>query len=192
MKARHIVIAAVLAGAAGVVASLATDSRWLARTRLGQTILQADHDAAARAIDRMPPLVLSTPDGGRRDLARLVAGRPAIINLWATWCAPCLEEMPALDAFARRQGANGVQVVGIALDDADAVRAFLQAHPVGYPILIDAAGPADAGVRLGDTRGVLPYSLRVATDGRILQRWAGPLEPGDLDEWAAAAARTRD
>jgi len=100
--------------------------------------------------------------------------------------------MPALDAFARRQGANGVQVVGIALDDADAVRAFLRTRPVTYPILIDAPGPADAGVRLGNARGVLPYSVLVGVDGRILRRWVGPLETGDLDDWAAEASRTRD
>ena len=191
MKTRHVVVAAVLAGVAGVLASLATDSSWLARTRLGQSILQADRGTTP-AVGRLPSLVLAAPDGRRHDIARLVAGRPALINLWATWCAPCLKEMPALDAFARQQGANGVQVVGIALDDAGAVRAFLQARPVGYPILVDAAGPADAGVRLGDARGVLPYSLLVAADGRILKRWAGPLEPGDLDGWAAIAARTGD
>jgi thiol-disulfide isomerase/thioredoxin len=192
MKPRHVVIAAVLAGAAGVLASLATDSSWLERTRLGQAVLQADRDRAGTLPARLPPLVLPTPGGERRDLARLVAGRPAIVNLWASWCAPCIREMPGLDAFARQQGANGVHVVGIALDDVDAVRAFLRARPVGYPILIDAAGPADAGVRLGNTRGVLPYSVLVDADGRIVKRWAGPLEPADLDGWAAIGARTRD
>jgi thiol-disulfide isomerase/thioredoxin len=192
MKARHVVLAAVLAGTAGVIASLATDSSWLARTRLGQAVLQGNRDAGATPSSRVPPLVLATPSGDRRDLARLLAGRPAIINLWASWCAPCIKEMPALDAFARRQGTNGVQVVGIALDDPDAVQRFLRARPVGYPILVDAAGPADAGVRLGNTRGVLPYSALVGADGRILRRWAGPLEPGDLEDWAAIATRTHD
>jgi thiol-disulfide isomerase/thioredoxin len=192
MKPRHVVIAAVLAGLAGVLTSLATDSSWLARTRLGQAVLQADRDGTAAPPTRLPPLVLPTPGGERRDLARLVAARPAIVNLWASWCAPCIREMPALDAFARRQGANGVQVVGIALDEEEAVRSFLRARPVAYPILVDAAGPDDAGVRLGNTRGVLPYSVLVGADGRILKRWAGPLEPGELDDWATIAARTRD
>ena len=193
MRTRTVVVVALFAAAAGVVASLAVDSSRLARTRLGQAIVQADTDtAAARPGDRLPRLPLATPSGEIRDVGALIHGRPALINLWASWCAPCLDEMPALDAFARRQGANGMQVVGIALDDAGAVRAFLRARPVAYPVLVDAPGPADAGVRLGDARGVLPYSVLVGADGRILRQWVGPLETGDLDEWAATASRTRD
>jgi len=191
-----VVAAAALAGLLGVVASLAVDRSWLARTRLGQAMLQAGADdtdaSAARVGDRLPAIELPTPQGERRRLADLAAGRPMLVNFWASWCRPCLEEMPALDAFARRQGANGVQAVGIALDDVDAVRAFLAARPVGYAVLVDTAGPADSSVRLGNARGVLPYSVLVGADGRILKQWTGPLEPDDLEDWAEAAGPTRD
>ncbi|HEY4582569.1 MAG TPA: TlpA disulfide reductase family protein, partial [Lysobacter sp.] len=142
--------------------------------------------------DRLPAIELPTPQGERRTLADLAGGRPLLVNFWASWCRPCLEEMPALDAFARREGANGVQVVGIALDDSQAVLAFLKARPVGYAVLMDTPGPADSSVRLGNARGVLPYSVLVAADGRILRRWTGPLETGDLDDWAAEANPTRN
>ncbi len=196
MRTRTVVAVAVVAGLLGVAASLAVDRSWLARTRLGQAILQAGPtDAAgpvARVGERLPAIALPTLDGETRHLADLAAGRPLLVNFWASWCRPCLEEMPALDAFARRQGANGVQVVGIALDEADAVRSFLDARPVGYTVLVDSAGPADSSVRLGNARGVLPYSVLVGTDGRILKQWAGPLEPDDLDGWAREARPTRD
>ena len=196
MRTRTVVAVAVVAGLLGVVASLAVDRSWLARTRLGQAILQAGPtDAAgpvARVGERLPAIALPTLDGETRHLADLAAGRPLLVNFWASWCRPCLEEMPALDAFARRQGANGVQVVGIALDEVDAVRSFLDARPVGYAVLVDSPGPADSSVRLGNARGVLPYSVLVGTDGRILKQWAGPLEPADLDGWAREAHPTRD
>ena len=68
-----------------------------------------------------------------------------------------------------------MQVVGIALDDADAVRAFVATTGVTYPILIDTPGPADAGVRLGNPKGVLPYSVLVSADGRLLKQRIGPV-----------------
>lgn len=117
------------------------------------------------------------------------AGRPQLINLWASWCGPCIEEMPELDRFAGQQGDQGTQVVGIALDDADAVRAFLERVPVRYPILIDAAGPADAGVQLGNVKGVLPYSVLVDAQGRLLKQKVGPFRDGEIDSWAAQSGR---
>ena len=92
-------------------------------------------------------------------------GRPVLVNIWASWCGPCVKEMPELDRYARTQGPNGTQVVGIALDEAVAVQAFLQRIPVSYPVLIDTPGPRDAGVRLGNPKGVLPYSVLLDAQG---------------------------
>ena len=91
--------------------------------------------------------------------------------------------MPELQRFAAEQGPNGVQVVGIALDDEAAVRAFLKHTPVAYPILLDAPGPADAGVSLGNPKGVLPYSVLVSADGRLLKQRIGPFAEGEIAAW---------
>ena len=190
MKTRYVVLAAAAAGALGVLASVALDPAGLSRSPLGRVLAPAS-DEPAPVAGRLPALELTGRDGRPRSLQQLIGPRPALINFWASWCRPCLEEMPALDAFSRQQGANGVQVIGIALDEPAEVERFLRARPVGYPILVDRPGPADASVRLGNARGVLPYSVLVASDGRILRRWAGPLEPRDLDAWVKAA-RTRD
>ncbi len=64
------------------------------------------------------------------------------------------------------------------------MRAFLERVPVRYRLAIDAPGPADAGVRLGNPRGVLPYSILVSADGRLLKQKIGPFEPGEIDRWA--------
>jgi thiol-disulfide isomerase/thioredoxin len=133
----------------------------------------------------MPALELATLDGRTLALPAAYAGRPLLINLWASWCAPCLTEMPELDRFAATQPANALQVVGIALDDPDAVRAYLLRTPVHYPILLDVAGPRDSAVRLGNTHGVLPYSVLVGADGRVLRQKLGPFAPGEVARWAA-------
>ena len=114
-----------------------------------------------------------------------INGRPLLVNVWASWCPPCIEEMPELDRFARAQGEEGVQVLGLALDEREAVHEFLQRVPVHYPQAIDAPGPADAGVRMGNPKGVLPYSILVSADGRLLKQKIGPFEPGEIDRWAA-------
>ena len=92
--------------------------------------------------------------------------------------------MPELDRYARAQGDAGVQVLGLALDDPEAVRDFLQRIPVAYAQAIDAPGPADAGVQLGNPKGVLPYSILVSGDGRLLKQKIGPFEEGEIDAWA--------
>ncbi|GAB2507160.1 TlpA family protein disulfide reductase [Lysobacter humi (ex Lee et al. 2017)] len=199
MKTGHVLAAAAIAGGLGLLASLSVDRSWLARTGVGQDYLLRAPDASApvpvaRVGDRLPAISLPGLDGQPRDLHAIAPGRPLLVNVWASWCGPCIKEMPLLDRFARSQAPNGIEVVGIALDDAAAVRAFLARTPVRYPVLVETPGTADAGVRLGNPRGVLPYSVLVARDGRILRQWVGPLEAPDLDDWArdVDTLQTRD
>lgn len=191
-----VLLVAVLAGGLGLLASLrlAGPGGPLLHTELGQRALNAAISASAP----QPPAGVPVAERGRKLVAFTLpdlegrpqavpghwAGRPLLVNVWASWCAPCVREMPELQRFAGTQGANGVQVVGIALDDADAVHAFLRRVPVAYPILVDAPGPADAGVRLGNPKGVLPYSVLLAPDGTLLKQRIGPFAPGELADWA--------
>lgn len=190
-----IVLAALLAAIAGVAVSVwLNPPAPLMRTEIGQRALQdvlaasAPKPPAGLAIARrgevIPPLELPMLDGALLQLPQTYAGRAQLINLWASWCGPCIEEMPELDRFADQQGSTGVQVVGIALDDAAAVRAFLDRIPVRYPIAIDAAGPADAGVQLGNLKGVLPYTVLVDAGGRLVKQKIGPFRDGEIDQWA--------
>lgn len=190
-----VVLVAIAAGTLGVIASLLTSGPGpLWRTEVGQRALNSAMQASAPPVpkgvevakrgERVPNVQLRALDRSIVDLPSHYAGRPVLINVWASWCGPCVKEMPALERFAREQGANGVQVVGIALDDVDAVRAFVQRTGVTYPILIDAPGPADAGVRLGNPKGVLPYSVLLSANGVLLKQRIGPFEEGEIAGWA--------
>ena len=190
-----IVLVAFAAGALGVVASVLTSGPGpLWRTEVGQRALNSAAQATApappaglevaRRGDVIPTFSLRSLDRSSVELPAAFQGRPVLVNVWASWCGPCVTEMPALQAFAKEQGTNGVQVVGIALDDVDAVRAFIERTGVTYPILIDAPGPADAGVRLGNPKGVLPYSALISADGRLLKQRIGPFEEGEIAGWA--------
>ena len=190
----HILIAALAAGALGVLASLWFGGSPLLRTDSGQRALQAAVDATAPAPpagvtpakpgEAMPPISLPDLHGQVQALPGIYAGRPLLINVWASWCGPCIEEMPELQRFASSQGATGTQVIGLALDTPEAIKDFLTRVPVDYPILVDTPGPADASVWLGNRKGVLPYSVLVAADGKIVKQKIGPFAHGEIEGWA--------
>jgi len=131
----------------------------------------------------LPALVLPDLSGTPVSLQQF-NGRPLLINVWASWCGPCVEEMPELSRFAADQSPDGVQVLGLALDTPDAVRAFLQQVPVQYPIMLDTPGPDDASVQLGNAQGLLPYTVLVDARGRILRQKLGPFAEGEIEGWA--------
>lgn len=192
----RIVLVALAAGTLGVLASLVTGGPGpLLRSELGQRLLGSALSAAAPAPpagvvvatrgDMVPVVNVRDLEGNTVQLPSNFVGRRLLVNVWASWCSPCIKEMPELQRFAMQQPANGVQVVGIALDDADAVASFLKRVAVSYPILLDAPGPADAGVRLGNPKGVLPYSVLISADGRLLKQRIGPFADGEIEAWTA-------
>ncbi|SDQ83040.1 TlpA disulfide reductase family protein [Pseudoxanthomonas sp. CF125] len=189
----RILLVAGAAGVLGVLASLWWGGSPLLRTDTGQRALQAAMEASApepprgvkpaRPGEPMPTIALPDLQGRTQSLPRAYAGRPLLINVWASWCGPCIEEMPELDRYARAEGPAGVQVIGLALDTPENIRQFLTRVPVTYPILVDTPGPADASVWLGNRKGVLPYSVLVGADGRILKQKVGPFAAGEIDSW---------
>lgn len=190
-----VVLVALAAGALGVIASLLTTGPGpLMRSGPGQRVLNAVLSAnasrpppgvaVARPGQSVPTMTLAALDGSSITLPAAYRGRPLLVNVWASWCGPCVREMPELQRFSARHPGTGTQVVGIALDDAPAVRAFLRRVAVSYPILLDMPGPADAGVRLGNASGVLPYSILLSADGRLLKQRIGPFADGDIEAWA--------
>lgn len=91
-------------------------------------------------------------------------GKTVLINFWATWCEPCREEMPLLEAASKQYAGDGFAVIGVAVDDPNAVASMLKDRPVSYPILL---GDDDTLRTVGDDRGVLPYSLLIGPDGTL-------------------------
>jgi thiol-disulfide isomerase/thioredoxin len=108
-------------------------------------------------------------------------GKVVVLNFWASWCAPCREEMPDFDALRRRFHARGVEFVGIAIDNETNVARFLQDMPVSYPILIGEGAALAVARQLGNTAGALPYTLVIDRDGKIVLSRLGRLSYGELD-----------
>ncbi|URX64302.1 TlpA family protein disulfide reductase [Luteibacter anthropi] len=168
-----IVVLAVVAAAAGF---------WTEHRRLNPSPPEGVTVAVEGDIPR--DVVFLTPDGKARPLSDW-RGQKVLINFWATWCAPCRREMPLLsEAYPRYRGHN-VAVIGAAEDTADAVRAYIAERPVSYPVVIAGSDSPGGSLSFGNTRRVLPYSVLIGEDGRILRRKIGTFSPAELDEWLA-------
>ncbi len=112
-------------------------------------------------------------------------GRPVLVNFWATWCPPCVDELPLLESFFKEQGSRGVQVLGLAIDRQEAVVPFLKKLPLSFPVAMAGLSGADLGRALGNITGGLPFSVLVASDGSIAQRKMGRVTESDLAAWSA-------
>ena len=105
-------------------------------------------------------------------------GKVALFNFWATWCAPCREEMPLLDAAATR---FGFSVVGIGIDSADKIRDFVAKIGVRYQMLTADGTAVRLMKDLGNSSGGLPFTLAIDRAGRIAARNLGPLDGRELE-----------
>ena len=141
-------------------------------------------DAGGSVDPSLWQLKFDTPAGNSLAL-QAFRGRPLVLNFWATWCPPCVEEMPLLDRFYSENSSKGWQIVGLAIDKKESVQRFLRDFPVAYPIaLAESEGPA-LGRNLGNLSGGLPFSVVVGPDGQIIQRKIGRLSAADLTVWGS-------
>lgn len=123
-----------------------------------------------------------TPDG-RTLLATEWRGRPLLLNFWATWCPPCVEELPLLDEFFLSGREQGWQVLGLAVDQPSAVRAYLARQPLSYPVGLAGLGGSELARALGNRQGGLPFSVLFRRDGSLAGRQLGRLSRQELQRW---------
>jgi thiol-disulfide isomerase/thioredoxin len=108
-------------------------------------------------------------------------GKVMVCNFWATWCAPCREEIPLFIAAREKYGSRGVEIVGIAIDNATKVGQFSASFNISYPVLLAGADGLDLMRRLGNSSGGLPYTVTADRQGALVHRKLGALKPGELD-----------
>lgn len=180
---------ALAAGAAGVAWQQSGESRRRAGDGAGPTdaaALPSAPAAAASASADVWQLRFDQPGGDTLALDTL-RGRPLLMNFWATWCPPCLKELPMLDEFARANAPRW-RVVGLAIDREQSVRDFLARTPLGFPVGLAGITGSELMRSLGNGAGALPFSVAFDSQGAPRKHKLGELTPADLDTWARELA----
>ncbi|MEF7614290.1 TlpA disulfide reductase family protein [Aquincola sp. MAHUQ-54] len=130
-------------------------------------------------------LRFAQPDGGELVMASL-RGQPLVLNFWATWCPPCVKELPQIDRFHRDFSGQGWRVVGLAVDGPTPVREFLRRQPLGFPVGLAGLEGTDLSRQLGNSTGALPFTVVFDRQGRPTRRKLGETSYEELAAWANA------
>lgn len=130
-----------------------------------------------------------TPTGAALSLARF-KGQPLLVNFWATWCPPCVKELPELNRFQKDFGPLGWQVIGLAVDGPTPVKEFLTKVGVGFDIGLAGFGGTELSQALGNEAGGLPFSVLIDAQGRVRQRKMGATHHDELARWAKEISKS--
>lgn len=166
----------VLLAAGSVALAAGAGAAWWARKARGA--------ADDPAVQSFWALQSERPGGGMVAMSDF-RNRPLLVNFWAPWCPPCVEELPMIDAFFRQHAGNGWQVVGLAVDKPVAVQNFLGKTPVAFPVGVLGLAGLSVVKDLGNAAGGLPFTLVLDAAGQVVERKIGQITPQDLQRWAA-------
>lgn len=140
-------------------------------------------DVSSKHIDSTPFFSASLPDiAGVTQPFKKYQGKIIIVNFWATWCPPCIKEMPELSEFQQQYQHQNVVVLGVALDESSAVNAFLKKSPVSYPIYVGENEGNLLSDQLGNHNGVLPYTIVINIKGEIIKTHLGRINRSMLEQ----------
>lgn len=124
------------------------------------------------------------PEGGELVMEQW-RGKPLLINFWATWCPPCIQELPEISRFAVEFAQQGGRVLGLAVDRPEAVRTFLERMKLDFPVAMAGMDGTDLIHQLGNLQGALPYSVMLDAQGELRHRKMGQTHLDELQRWAA-------
>lgn len=103
-------------------------------------------------------------------------GKPLLVNFWATWCGPCVQEMPELSALANAEAGKRFNIIGVGIDSPTAMSEFATKHNIKYPLLVGGMGGTELSRAFGNTNGGLPFTVLIGADGQVRKTYLGKLK----------------
>ena len=122
---------------------------------------------------------MNDASGANHSLARW-KGKALVVNFWAPWCAPCVQEMPELNQLAVDSGVKGINVIGIGIDSAANIAQFAAKLKISYPLYVAGLDGTDLARQFGNSNGGLPYTVLIGADGKVVKTYLGKLKFDEL------------
>ena len=145
----------------------------------------APEAASSPAVAGLFSQTMADANGGAAGLAQW-KGKPMIVNFWATWCAPCVQEMPELSALQIELAPKKVQIVGIGIDSPSNIKEFSAKYKISYPLYVAGMSGTQLSREFGNQAGGLPFTVLLSADGRIIKTYLGKLKMDELRRDIAA------
>lgn len=131
--------------------------------------------ASSDPVQQLFSLQMPDANGKQQALAQW-RGKPMVLNFWASWCAPCVKEMPELSKLQKDFAARGVQVIGIGIDSPSAISDFNKKMQISYPLLVSGMEGSELARALGNQTGALPFTVVIGADGKVKKTYLGILK----------------
>ncbi|WP_338766917.1 TlpA disulfide reductase family protein [Massilia sp. METH4] len=185
MKKSHLLACGVIALLFGAIGAWVGVNKKEPAPPITATVPPEGAAAASAVVNAF--LARSMPDaqGTQQALAQW-KGKPLLVNFWATWCAPCVKEMPELSALQRSGKYKDLQVIGIGIDSPSNIAQFTQKFQIAYPIYVDGVGGTELARQFGNTQGGLPFTVLIGADGQVKKTYLGLLKFDQLHQDLAA------
>lgn len=178
---------AVLYGGVATVAGVAgVGAAWWRGPPVPQSLPLAPGVMKGGESDPFWGLSFDTPDGKSLAMSSF-RGKLLLVNFWATWCPPCVEELPLLNAFYQDNKSKNLQILGLAVDQPSAVRKWLTSKPLDFAVGMAGLEGTELSKSLGNQAGSLPFSAVFAPSGQLLYRKTGKVSAEDLAFWMKSA-----
>ncbi|MCX7218555.1 MAG: TlpA disulfide reductase family protein [Burkholderiales bacterium] len=131
------------------------------------------------SVQKLMSLTLTDSLGAPQKLSQW-QGKILVVNFWATWCAPCVQEMPELSTLQTELGKNNVQLLGLGIDSPSNIKDFAKKYAITYPLFSAGMEGTEISCLLGNQAGGLPFTLLISTDGNIIKTYLGRLKMDEL------------